>query len=113
MIPIPGLASGGPVTPGQPFFVGERGPELFVPNSAGTVVPNNQLNAGGGNAFNRGIPQEPVVNVTLNQTIGMGAPAAARIEWMRLRPQIIKDTMSAFAGAVMKGGRFSDIIRGR
>ena len=51
--------------------------------------------------------------MTLNQTIGMGAPAAARIEWMRLRPQIIKDTMSAFAGAVMKGGRFSDIIRGR
>ena len=107
------FAHGGRVHGNRPIVVGERGPELFVPRSSGTVIPNNQLGTGGGNVSNGGELREPVVNVTLNQTIGMGAPAAARIEWMRLRPQIIKDTMSAFAGAVMKGGRFSDIIRGR
>lgn len=33
-------AGGGPVSPGKAFMVGERGPELFVPNRAGTIVPN-------------------------------------------------------------------------
>jgi len=41
-IPIPGLAQGGPARAGQPYIVGEQGPELFVPNQSGTVVPNGQ-----------------------------------------------------------------------
>jgi len=35
-----GRAGGGPVAAGRPYMVGERGPELFVPNSAGSIVPN-------------------------------------------------------------------------
>jgi phage-related minor tail protein len=34
----PGRATGGPVSPGRPYLVGERGPELFVPTSAGNVA---------------------------------------------------------------------------
>ena len=34
----PGRATGGPVSPGRPYWVGERGPELFVPASAGAVA---------------------------------------------------------------------------
>ncbi len=45
---IPGRAVGGDVTGGNPYIVGERGPELFVPNRSGTVVPNGQFAAGGG-----------------------------------------------------------------
>jgi len=41
-------ANGGPVNNGSPYIVGERGPELFVPNSSGTIVPNNKLGGGGG-----------------------------------------------------------------
>lgn len=37
---IPGRAAGGPVYAGQPYIVGERGPELFVPNSSGRIIPN-------------------------------------------------------------------------
>ena len=33
-------AAGGPVSAGSPYLVGERGPELFVPNRSGSVVPN-------------------------------------------------------------------------
>jgi hypothetical protein len=33
-------AFGGPVGAGQPFLVGERGPELFVPQTAGSINPN-------------------------------------------------------------------------
>lgn len=34
---LPGRATGGPVAPDRPYLVGERGPELFVPTSAGRV----------------------------------------------------------------------------
>ena len=37
---LPGRATGGPVAPGRGYLVGERGPELFVPTTSGTVVPN-------------------------------------------------------------------------
>jgi hypothetical protein len=40
-------ADGGPVSQGQTYLVGERGTELFVPNTNGAIVPNNKL--GGGN----------------------------------------------------------------
>ncbi len=35
-------ANGGPVAANTPYLVGETGPELFVPKSAGTIVPNRQ-----------------------------------------------------------------------
>lgn len=40
---ITGRAVGGPVSRGTPYVVGERGPELFVPNSSGSIVPNNRM----------------------------------------------------------------------
>lgn len=37
------LADGGPASANSPYIVGERGPELFIPDHAGTVIPNNRL----------------------------------------------------------------------
>jgi phage-related minor tail protein len=34
---LPGRAAGGNVSPGRSYVVGERGPELFVPTSAGRI----------------------------------------------------------------------------
>lgn len=42
-------ANGGAVTSGTPYVVGERGAELFVPNSSGTIIPNG---GGGGTTIN-------------------------------------------------------------
>ena len=42
---IPGFAEGGRPPVGEVSIVGEKGPELFVPDSAGTVIPNNQMHA--------------------------------------------------------------------
>lgn len=39
---ISGFASGGRPSVGMPSLVGERGPELFVPDVAGTIVPNGR-----------------------------------------------------------------------
>lgn len=38
-----GRAMGGNVDGGKSYMVGERGPELFMPQGSGTVVPNNQI----------------------------------------------------------------------
>ena len=37
---LPGMASGGAVGKGRPVMVGERGPELFIPNSSGQITQN-------------------------------------------------------------------------
>ncbi|MGA1077022.1 MAG: hypothetical protein ACO307_18135, partial [Ilumatobacteraceae bacterium] len=47
-----GRATGGPTNPGTAYVVGEKGPELFVPRSAGTVVPNNKLGGTVNQTFN-------------------------------------------------------------
>ena len=44
---LPGRATGGPVSPGRGYLVGERGPELFVPTSSGRVMPNGGEARGG------------------------------------------------------------------
>ena len=49
---IPFLATGGPVTSGSAYVVGEKGPELFVPDTNGNVVPNDQLKTGGSFTYN-------------------------------------------------------------
>lgn len=50
-------ADGGPVDTGKTYVVGERGPELFVPKTAGTIVPNHAMGGGG---------------VVINQTVNVG-----------------------------------------
>jgi len=44
---ILGFAEGGQPPINKPSIVGENGPELFVPKTAGTVVPNGQFGGGG------------------------------------------------------------------
>jgi hypothetical protein len=48
---IPMLATGGLANANQPYIVGERGPELFVPSGNGRVIPNSKLGSGGGNIY--------------------------------------------------------------
>jgi hypothetical protein len=42
-VTLPGRATGGPVSGGNPYMVGERGPEIFVPSVSGSIVPNNAV----------------------------------------------------------------------
>ena len=37
---MPAMASGGPVSAGKTYLVGEEGPELFSPNTGGQIIPN-------------------------------------------------------------------------
>lgn len=45
-VPFGVRANGGPVSSGQPYLVGERGPEMFVPGAQGNIVPNNAMGGG-------------------------------------------------------------------
>ena len=41
-----GRATGGLTQAGTPYVVGERGPELFMPNQTGTIIPNGNMASG-------------------------------------------------------------------
>lgn len=62
---LPGRATGGPVSPGRGYLVGERGPELFVPTSAGRIETG------------LGAPARDVrVSINITAPQGTGAPQA-------------------------------------
>lgn len=60
-----GRATGGPVNAGQPYRVGERGPETFVPTTPGKIVPN--AGRGGGPVSLRVINNGPPMNASVQQ----------------------------------------------
>lgn len=95
---IPLLAGGGTLQRGQPTIVGERGPELIVPNSSGTVLNNHETSRalGGGGAT--------VVNQTIN--VETGVSQTVRAEMISLLPKFKKDTMAAVLDAKRRGGTY-------
>lgn len=92
-------AMGGPVTRNKPYVVGERGPELFVPQGSGSVVPNNEMSGG---------------SVTINQTIQIstGVAQTVRAEISNLLPQITNATKAAVVDAKRRGGSFAGAFGG-
>jgi phage-related minor tail protein len=64
-------AAGGPVSGGRAYVVGERGPELMVPRSSGTVIPNSALNSSRGSSY------APVYHIDAR---GADQAAIARLE---------------------------------
>ena len=97
---LPARAIGGSVQNGSPYMVGERGPELFIPNSQGSIVPNSRMGGGGG--------------VTVNQTINVstGVQQTVRAEIATLMPQIANAAKGAVADARQRGGGFSKSLVG-
>lgn len=95
-----GKAIGGSVQAGQPYMVGERGPEMFVPNQSGSIVANNKMGGGAG----------VVVNQTINVTTGV--QSTVRAEIAGLMPQIAQAAKGAVADARVRGGNFSRAMVG-
>ena len=58
LLGLPGRATGGPVGPGRAYVVGERGPELFVPQSSGRVEAMTGQRAGVHVTVNVAAPRE-------------------------------------------------------
>lgn len=92
--PVKTAAFGGTVAGDKPVLIGERGPELFIPHTAGRITPNSDLGGTG---------------VTVNQTINVttGVQQTVRAEIANLMPQIANASKAAVAEARQRGGSYS------
>lgn len=92
-------ATGGTINGGRSYLVGERGPEIFTPNSSGYVTPNNGV--GGGSVtivqHNNFAGVDSVNRQTLNQALARNK----------------SDTISAIQSGARNGGSFAKNLRGR
>lgn len=67
-------AGGGPVTASSPYIVGEQGPELFVPDRSGTIVPNGTGSGVVANIYVNGTGADVarVINAELTRLMRVG-----------------------------------------
>ena len=109
-ISVPDAVSGRGATGGNvqqtnvPRLVGERGPELFVPRTAGSIVPSSLTPGKTGGA------RPIVINQSLN--FALGVTNTVRAEVANLLPSIRQSTLSAVADAKLRGGKFAKAFGG-
>lgn len=72
--PIGARASGGFVSGGGSYVVGEEGPELFVPRSNGSIIPAGEFSTGGS-----------TYNITINNPVGRPTEQSVKTELRRLQ----------------------------
>ena len=94
-----GKAGGGTIQGGKATLVGERGPELFVPNTGGTIL--NNMNSG--NALGGG----KSTTIVQNFNVSTGVAQTVKAEIMSMLPAIKADTMASIVDAKRRGGAFS------
>jgi len=86
-------AEGGPVGAGGAYVVGEKGPELFVPHSSGSIVPNGAMGSSDGGAG----------GVTVNYNIAAGV---SRAELAPILEQERKRLKAEIPDMVRRGGAY-------
>ena len=86
-------AEGGPVGAGGAYVVGEKGPELFVPHSSGSIVPNGAMGSSGGGAG----------GVTVNYNIAAGV---SRAELVPILEQERRRLKAEIPDMVRRGGSY-------
>jgi hypothetical protein len=94
-------ATGGAMSRGRPYLVGERGPELIIPASSGTIKNAHDTR----NAMKGGAT---VVNQTIN--VETGVSQTVRAEMLSLLPVIKQDTLAAVADGKRRGGSFGQVL---
>lgn len=73
---LPARAMGGPVSARNAYLVGEQGPEIFVPNNAGNIIPNDQLGSMSGRGVGGAGAGGNTTVINLNVNAGMGTDGA-------------------------------------
>ena len=94
-------AEGGPVAGGQPYIVGERGPEWFVPDRGGTVLPNGTAPAAAA----------PVINTSI-AIDARGADAGVEARLRLMAGQIARQASAMTLDAIRRGGTAYETVRG-
>ena len=96
--PLPSNAGGGYGRGGVPMIVGERGPELFIPRSAGSIMNNASSRFA---MSGRGGP-----SIIQNINVTTGVQSTVRSEIMQLMPRIAEASKAAVSDANRRGGGF-------
>jgi hypothetical protein len=86
-------AEGGPVNAGGAYMVGEKGPELFVPSSSGSIVPNGAMGSSSGGSG----------GVTVNYNIAAGV---SRAELVPILEQERRRLKAEIPDMVRRGGSY-------
>ena len=102
-----GRQGGGSVSNNTPYIVGEKGPELFIPNSSGRVAPMDKAGFGSMTRQQTPIVVEQHINFTT------GVQATVRSEVLNLLPQIQNSTIAAVQEARLRGGKFAESFGAR
>lgn len=93
-----GKALGGQVQANRPVVVGEKGPELLIPNTSGNIVPNNKMGGGG-------------ITVTQNFNISSGAEINQIDQKIaNAAPQIARLAQGGIIEAIQSGGTASKLV---
>ena len=86
-------ANGGPVSAGQRYIVGERGPEVFTPTMGGHITPNSGGGGGG-------------TTIVQNINVSTGVQQTVRAEIRQMMPQIADSAKGAVLDAKRRGGSY-------
>ena len=89
---------GGDIDKGEIGVVGEKGPELFVPRTGGTIVPTSQ------------ITRDPGMTVVNNMNFSLGVQDTVRAELLANMPHIQAATQQGAFDAIEKGGKFAKAV---
>lgn len=103
-----GFADGGSPPVGVPSMVGENGPELFVPNNAGTILPasvTSSLLGGGGGGGNITINQPLVINANNASAETVGQVRALMPGFIAENKRVIESVIQQ--AMQRRGGRFA------
>lgn len=94
---VAGRAGGGAMSRGRPYLVGERGPEIVIPHTAGTIMNSSRSMGGAGGT-----------GVVVNQNINLstGVQSTVRAEVTRMLPTISEITKAGVLEAAGRGGKF-------
>lgn len=96
-------AEGGRPPLNKVSLVGERGPELFVPDTAGTIIPNHALDGGGGE----------VVSVNMQNSFGGGVTHAEMLRYGAMIEERAKaGAMAGIEAKRKRGGSIKQVFRG-
>lgn len=97
-------ATGGSVNAKQPYLVGERGPEIFVPSGAGSIMNSSRTAAMGGGGG---------ITLVQNNNFALGVEATTRAEVQKMLPQIAETSKMAVFEAAARGGAYRKGLMGR
>lgn len=81
-----GRATGGPVSPARPYWVGEQGPELFVPTASGRIERADDVGGAG---------RSRTVNVAIRVQADAGAAPAALARSSRQVARAVRAALDA------------------